>query len=178
VRKFEDKTGQAWEIELTIGAVTNLRKNTRFNLYEPFGGEPPLIAVLYDDPESLFELLVHLLEGQLKTRGLTAEQFGALLASDCFSRALIAFMEEWEDFARGLQRLQQAELMGALMKQHLASMEAAARLIPSLRTKLSEEFGKALESLGSIPSGSPGETSTTCSAAEEESTAGASSSKP
>lgn len=175
MREFTDKTGAKWEIELTIGLISRLRKNTRFNLYEPHTGTPPLVSVLDDDLEQFWELLWHLVEKQADARGINAEQFGDLMASKSLVDAQRVFMEEWRDFFRDLQQPQNAGMLESLTKHNAMILEAVTLKSreqfaivdqmseKAIQTALNEKFGKEQESFASTLEASLGDNSTTCS---------------
>jgi len=175
VREFTDKTNQRWEIELTIGLVSRLRKNTRFNLYEPHAGTPPLVQVLDDDLEAFWELLWHLVEKQADARSINAEKFGELMAARSLIDAQRVFMEEWRDFCHGLQQPQHAAMLESLIKHNAMILEAVTLKSreqfaivdqmseKAIQTALNEKFGKEQGSFASTLEASLGDNSTTCS---------------
>lgn len=108
MRKFKDRNGREWSIDLTIGAVARVRKESvkRFDLLDPSSavdGEK-LSTVLDEDLATVFEVLWHIVEPQAVAAGITAEQFGESMAADCIIAAQAALFAEWLDFFRAVQR--------------------------------------------------------------------------
>ena len=108
MRKFRDRNGREWSIDLTIGTVARVRKQSgkRFDLLDPSSvvdGEK-LSTVLDEDLAAVYEVLWYIIEPQAVAAGLNAEQFGESMAADCIIAAQAALFAEWLDFFRDVQR--------------------------------------------------------------------------
>ena len=108
MRKFRDRNGREWSIDLTIGTVARVRKESgkRFDLLDPSSvvdGEK-LSTVLDEDLAAVYEVLWYIVEPQAVAAGITAEQFGEAMAADCIIAAQAALFAEWLDFFRDVQR--------------------------------------------------------------------------
>lgn len=168
MREFKDSKGGTWEFSLTFGTVTRIKKASegRFDLLVPAkeNDEPggTLSTRLLYDLGEFWELLWYLVQPVAAQRGVSAEQFGELMAADCVHVAQDKFFREWADFFRGLQR---ADLATALeteidhkaksMKKLQTRVEAEiATVLPTadeaLERTLSKQFGKLRASLASI----------------------------
>lgn len=105
---FADRNGRQWQVDLTIGTVARVRKQSgkRFDLLNPSSvvdGEK-LSTVLDEDFATVYEVLWHIVEPQAVAAGITAEQFGEAMAADCIVAAQAALFAEWLDFFRDVQR--------------------------------------------------------------------------
>jgi len=130
VRKFKDRNGREWSIDLTIGAVARVRKESgkRFDLLDPSSavdGEK-LSTVLDEDLAAVYEVLWHIVEPQAVAAGVTAEQFGEAMAADCIIAAQAALFAEWLDFFRDVQRPDLATALDMLMTARTRLAKAVA----------------------------------------------------
>lgn len=128
---FADRNGRQWQVDLTIGTVARVRKQSgkRFDLLDPSSvvdGEK-LSTVLDEDFATVYEVLWHIVEPQAMAAGITAEQFGEAMAADCIVAAQAALFAEWLDFFRDVQRpdLAMALDMMATARTRLARAVAA-----------------------------------------------------
>ena len=133
MRKFRDRNGREWSIDLTIGTVARVRKESgkRFDLLNPSSvvdGEK-LSTVLDEDLATVYEVLWHIVEPQAVAAGITAEQFGEAMAADCIIAAQAALFAEWLDFFRDVQRPDLATALDMLTT-------ARARLAKAVAAKM------------------------------------------
>lgn len=173
MKKFQDKNGGDWKIELTIGLVQRVKNESegRFNLYEPGGkvGDVPLQQLLYDEPGDFWELLWYLVEPQATAKEIDASQFGELLAAECLISAQTAFFSEWRDFFQSLQRPDKAAALEKLVKfqikaRQLVELKLQDPRINELEKKTEERmqstlnsaFSALLDSSESTPTRGPG----------------------
>lgn len=174
MKKFQDREGGSWEIDLAIGHIFRVKEAShgRFDLFEPtqeVDGKP--LGQLLDESDSVFwELLSHLLEPQVLAKGLTIPQFGLLLAADCWPIARRVFFEAWCDFFRSLQRpdkalpleklaIYQAKAL-ELVKAKLADrrlVELDQKVELKMQSELNKSFGASLDSLDVTLSVTPGD---------------------
>src|SRR6188768_3919659 len=176
MKTFKDKDGCPWDIELTVGDIARLKKDSdeHFNLFEPKSkvGSRELQDVLQDDDLVFFEMICQLLEPQILEKEKTIPQFGKLVAGDCWPLVRKAFFEEWCDFFRSLQRPDKAlplekwlayqevalELVMAKTKdKRLATLDLQVR--ETMESALNESFSSSLDSLDSTLSGIRGDKS-------------------
>ena len=172
MRPSKDRESGTWSIDLTIGEVRRVKaaSDGRFNLIDP---APILADQLATDELEFWELLWHLVEPQAKSRQVSAEKFGDLMAADCLHNARRLFFEEWTDFFRQLHRPDKQAVVEKAAKYLATAMELTAAKLASpemadldqrvanrMQTSLNESFGKLLDSLESIPATSPGDNST------------------
>lgn len=175
---FVDSQGTAWQIDLPIGTVNRIRSvsDGRFDLWDPahqINGKPQSERLLNDLP-TFWELLWMLVEPTAEERGVSAADFGLLMAADCLVAAQLAFFEEWADFFRKLQRPDQAlaleknrlyrqkavELIQTRIAQEPSLQALDAKVAAKLEAELSSSLGKLQASLESILADSPGDNST------------------
>lgn len=167
MREFKDNIGQAWNIDLSIGNVMRVKaaSESRFNLFEP-GQIGEQLAI---DEAFFWELLVYLCEPQANDRKTTAEQFGALMASDCLHEARRSFFDAWLDFFQKLRRQDKAAVVQKVAAYLAKAMELTAAKLASpemaqidqlvesrMQASLNESFGQLRDSLASTPGLSPG----------------------
>lgn len=164
---FQDKTGASWSIELPIGAVLRVKResNGRFNLLDP----TPLMDKLIGDELEFWELLWHLIEPQARQQQVSPEMFGDRLAADCLFAARRLFFLEWADFFRQLHRPDRAATVEKVAQYLAQAMELTLQKLASpemraldqqvelkIQRTLNDSFGELQASLASIPGPSPG----------------------
>lgn len=167
MQTFKDKTGREWTIELTIGAVERLRKTSAFDLYDPTkpvlgrlvsgladNRQPSLQERIGSDWSLFWELLFLIVEPDLTAAGVSADEFGRLMAADCLVEARLAFWQEWADFFRRLQNAPfaralelQQDLWAKTMELAKARMESPElkATIRDLEKQISQAMDRALE---------------------------------
>lgn len=173
---FLDKTGRKWVVELTIGAIDRVKSETngRINLLHPEGmvDNKQTQVLLMSDLLEFWQVLYLLVEPQCLAAGITAEQFGDLMAADCLHQSQEVFWKEWSDFFLKLQR---PELAMALEKiqtwttmataritkamQRLSSQDLDSQVMTKLDVALNAAFGNSLDSSESIREDLPGDSS-------------------
>lgn len=164
---FADRNGRQWQIDLTIGTVARVRKQSgkRFDLLDPSSvvdGEK-LSTVLDGDLAMVYEVLWHVIEPQAAAAGITAEKFGEAMAADCIVAAQTALFAAWLDFFRAVQRpdLATALDMMTTARTRLAKAVAAkmaaidveatrARMQAKIDQTLGRSFGGLQERLDAI----------------------------
>lgn len=175
MRTFKDSRGDEWEIALPFGTVMRVRQAAggRFDLLEPFGGDPTLQDRLRTDVVEFWELLQILTEPQQKARGISAEEFGLRMTADCLVDACDTFFTEWSEFFRKSQRHDVGEALAriravqakavATMREKIASDPAFAELEAIETKKIDSDLTKAFDTLRqdlqSIHSPTPGASS-------------------
>ena len=140
MREFNDKNGNAWPLNLTVGAVMRLRRqDERFDLFDSnhaIEGKP-LSSALWD-PVLFWELLWNLIEPEAKSRGISAEQFGEAMASDCLITSQLEFFAEWRDFFHGLQRQDHALALEKVLKYRAESLTMVNEALATSSPKVDE----------------------------------------
>lgn len=167
--RFNDSGGNSWELSLTIGAVARVRSatNKRIDLLRPDSDVDgrKLFDVLFDDPVEAWGVLWAIIEPQAIERGVTAEQFGELMAADCMLVAQEALLEVWQDFFRQSQRADEAAALGLMIRakkrirtqlvekiKQLDVTTAERAIETKIETAIGEAFGALQGSLESIQS--------------------------
>ncbi len=99
---FVDKTGQSWDVELTIGIARKV-----FDI-----SKPDSVSKLLDDPYARFDLLWLICERQAKERGVSQDDFDSLLAcEDAYHQANNALLGSVQDFFHRLGKTSLSTLM-------------------------------------------------------------------
>ncbi len=173
MRTFTDKAGGKWAIELPIGTIIRVKADSggKFDLFEPWKVDgKSLTETLWEDLGEFFELLAYLVDDQLTERGITAADFGKLMAADCIILARLAFFDEWRDFFRDLQRpnvaaalekttAYQAKLLELVTKKmndpRMTTLDQ--KMTTKMEALLNNSFGNSLDSLESTLAVSPGD---------------------
>lgn len=173
MRTFTDKAGGKWTIELPIGTVIRVKADSdgKFDLFEPFKvAGKSLTETLWEDLGEFFELLAYLVDDDLQAKGISAAEFGKLMAADCIILARLAFFDEWRDFFRDLQRPNVVAALEKTTAYHAKLLELVTKKMASERlttldqkmtakmeSVLSKSFGSSLDSLESTLAVSPGD---------------------
>jgi hypothetical protein len=138
MRTFTDKNGREWQIDLTIGEVERVKRDSRFNLYEPFApfSDPALERISIGRPttlqdclagnwSTLWELVFVICEPQLKQAGVDGEEFGKAMNAKALTASRKAFWDEWHDFFLQLDEPMTAKGLEVQMKAFAAALQAA-----------------------------------------------------
>lgn len=169
---FQDKNSKKWTIELTIGTVLRVKKESedKFNLFEPDSkvGSRELREVVLQNPLEFWELLAYIVEPQFED-GYNAENFGQDMAADCLIDAQRVFLQEWRDFFRGLRQPEMAvalekmiEWQDALVKKAEAELRKEVeqmdeKVMAKIDSELSTQSGVLRDSVDSILGLTPGD---------------------
>lgn len=128
MKYFDDKTGNRWSIDLTVGHLLDIKTQLKIDLLDDGSKIPGELS-------SWVSILYIVLEDQIEQRGMKPKDFAKLLGGEVLQVAVDAFMGEYADFF-----------------SHLAP--AKAHLVRGLWTSLKElEQAKekiALETLGKV----------------------------
>ena len=149
MRQFTDTKERVWDVELNVRQMKRVRDVLGIDLVNVIqAGKDGAVATdtldrVANDPILLVAILWVLCEGQAKTAGVTADDFGSSLAGDSISAATRAFLDELVDFFPGARRLflkkavdlaRKFETENAqMLEKALASPEFEERLRTSLR---------------------------------------------
>ena len=108
MRSFKDKTGQSWDVELTIGVIESIKDKLKVDLFDPVGEDHQLIVDLAPINPKNIKLFIDIIwvvcEDQCKERSLSSNEFGGLLNAESLKEIYSAFYEEWELFFQSLGR--------------------------------------------------------------------------
>lgn len=118
MRKFTDKNGTSWEVEIDFVNVDRLRTTTPYDLLD----HEKVIKLVTDSVE-VYKLLWHLVEEQAVKIDVTAVAFAKLLRP-VFKEARDALLMEIRDFFQSCQSPDQAL---AVDEMRLVAMAAAAK---------------------------------------------------
>jgi hypothetical protein len=154
---FRTKDGTRWTIEFTYGTMKRIRALTGLDLTDIQDGRP--LLRLANEWALLADVLFLAVEEQAKGRGITDEDFGAMLdaraleeASEALPRAVLNFSPK--HLRKGLE----AALKAALEAQE-ETAEAVAEYAssPRMRKKIEELQEEAIEGIDrDLASGRPG----------------------
>lgn len=157
---FKDSTGQEWPLEITVQTVVRVRAESskRFDLYDPTKDD--LATTLTDDLPTFWEALWYLCSPEAKTRNITPEQFGRLMAGDALIDAQRMFLDEWRDFFHRLHREAMAFVVEKAAKYQAKKLELVraklndpllttldSRVSDKMTAELNQSFGNLQESL-------------------------------
>lgn len=143
MRTFNDNTGQAWSIEITVNDGRRVRQALGVDLFD-VGPEGPL-ARCRTDVILLVDLLSVILTPEINRRELTAEQFAAVLVGDALDRATEALLWGVIDFFPQEKRtvLQRAmekttSLMSLTISHSLHLMEEGGKIDQHFKAALDQ----------------------------------------
>lgn len=158
MKSFEDRNGQTWNLEITVGSLKRVRDLAGVNLADL--GEGEVLERLGRDPVLLGDVLFALCKLQADERGVGDEQFGAALAGDAVEQATTALLEELADFFPSRRRTLLRKALAKMKRiEDLAIDAAEARLDADEMEKEAlagsqasgSESGSSPESSESIP---------------------------
>lgn len=146
MQSFADKTGQPWQLDLTVGDVIRIRgTDGQFDLFDPLKND--LAQRLASDLPSFWELLWLLVEPQAAERSIDAIAFGKLMAANCLIEAQHKFLEEWRSFFLSLQRPEMATVLEKLAAYNATALELVkAKLSSPTLTGLDKRVRLKMES--------------------------------
>jgi len=128
---FNDKDGQEWLIEITVGTVREVKKLTKLDLMELASERSNTLAMLYEDAETLVNVLYVICKSQAEERGISDEDFGCMFSGAAVQEATEALIEGLIDFfpPRRREVLRKAidkilELEAAALRKAEADIEA------------------------------------------------------
>ncbi len=169
MRSFIDKTGESWPVEITLGTLLRVKYATghdMLNVAAPVKDEQPLAVRLVREADTLATVLTAVVQPFLRGKSISDEAFADRLGGKAIDDGMIALLEEWADFFRQGNRMDQATAIETTLKaiqQVQASQNEKAARIDT--TKLAESIsgktsGSAVASSDSTPAPSPSVSST------------------
>jgi hypothetical protein len=132
VSKFTDHTGGSWELRLTVGSVSDVKRETGVNL-ALVSKDTSWVDAIFGDPAKLVEMLHVLCEPQCKAADVTPELFAHRFDGATLEAAGIALADAIADFfprsavaaavKKGLTRLMQTmdARATAAIEQHIST---------------------------------------------------------
>lgn len=147
MHSFEDKTGQSWNVELTVGIIENVKDRLEIDLFDPVGDDTQLIAKLAPISTTNIKLFIDMIwvvcEEQCNERELSSAQFGGLLNAESLKGIYTAFYEEWELFFQSLGRKDLGEIikkMNSLIQEGVAEViaEVEKMTFQDLKSQITE----------------------------------------
>lgn len=106
---FEDKTGQKWMLDLTVGSAKRVKAACDVDLinivnFDESSNAPSTLEVLVNDPCLLVQVLYTLCEKQIAERGIDGEGFAELFSGETVEKAIDALIEEIINFTPPMRR--------------------------------------------------------------------------
>ena len=132
MRVFSDKTGQQWEIALTVGSVRRVKGLISVDLLHIDQGDPPLMTRMATDIVLLCDILYALCKPQADIDNVSDEAFGELLDGDAILRANRSFYEEMVEFFQKAGRPDMARAMSKQLRVIELGIQRVDREIDSL----------------------------------------------
>jgi hypothetical protein len=133
VHSFTDRTGRAWNLEITVAALKRVRDLAKVDLCQVGDG----VEVRLDDLALMGEVIFALLEPQAKAAGVSLDAFLVALDGPAAAGAMAAFWEEMHAFFRPC-----LPLVGALIA-------VAAKTAREVRAEQAAQSTSGGESTGS-----------------------------
>lgn len=100
MQQFKDKTGQTWNVDLTVGSLKTIREATGIKLGDIYAKDTGLGDLIYAEPEKLGALLWVLVEDQADALKITEEQFAKRLNGESLNAAISAILAACANFFR------------------------------------------------------------------------------
>jgi len=148
---FTDTKGRAWDVEIHVQALRNLKAKAEVDLMDLADGQ--LLEQLSSRPDVLAQVLWVLVEAQAKAAGITPEAFAEGLAGDVIDDATAALLGELVDFFPSRRR---AALKTALEKLNALENLAVEKAIELLKSdRLDKRLESELDALGEQLTASP-----------------------
>lgn len=127
MKRYTDKSGRTWLIEITIGSVLRVKNALAVDLLIPEVGEPSLVSRLAADELLLGQVICELMRPQMEKEGVTAEQLLDAFDGATVAAATEAFFAEYADFFQSRGRRDRA----AAVRKMINLMTAAINLAES-----------------------------------------------
>lgn len=149
---FNSNDGRLWTITINVFAVKQVKGLCGVDLYGLVDEKLDGLGNLLSDPCKLVDVIYCLCKEESDKAGITDEMFGRAMGGDSLEHAANAFLEELVDFfpdprrRAGLKKvLEKMRAVENLMMER-AQIEIENIDTESLAKKLTEQFGKPLES--------------------------------
>lgn len=111
MKSFIDKNGEAWDLDLNIGAAMRLKSRLDIKLDDVVKfdktnnpNDISLLERIAEDSILLFNIIFVLCESQIRERNLTEEQFAERFTGDTIEQATEALLDEIVNFSRPAKR--------------------------------------------------------------------------
>ncbi len=132
--KFVDCLAREWDLNLTVGSLADVRKQTSHDLGRSMRDEQGLMELLFSDPQALVEVLWVLCREQAEP-DITPESFARGFNGATIEKAAEALLAAVADFFPRSR-------VGRALRERL----------PALLTQMDEAAVRAIEDQGSRPS--------------------------
>jgi hypothetical protein len=144
MKKWTDREGRDWTIDVNVGTVRKVKADTEIDLLKISDAS---LSEQLSDPMTLCDVLWSLVEHQAAEKDVTPESFGSSLAGDCLESALDSLMQEIIDFFPSRRRQILQKLMDkaraaenqmietAMEKADSKEMEAEIKKIMDVKLK-------------------------------------------
>ncbi|MDX1967000.1 MAG: hypothetical protein SFV23_07510 [Planctomycetaceae bacterium] len=169
MRSFVDKKGESWPVEITLGTLLRVKHATghdMLNIAAPVKGEQPLAVRLVREADVLAAVLTAVVQPYLRGKSVSDEEFADRLGGKAIDDGMVALLQEWADFFRQGNRLDQATAietaLKTIQKVQADQNEKAAKIdTTTLAESISgKTSGGAVASSVSTPAPSPSVNST------------------
>ncbi len=160
MKYFKDTLDRTWTIDLTVGCLRRVKAQVNVDLIAPEAtvdelGRPDatqrltLAQRLTSDVMLFVDILYACLKVKADELALTVEQFCESIPPAICRDARNAFLQEWEDFFRSLDRNDQAAVIRAAIdlvnEQRQLTDEATRKLVVAAMPQMRAEVDKALD---------------------------------
>jgi hypothetical protein len=139
---FAASNGQRFTIEINTAAVKKIRQRHQLDLLDVVTNEQKTLERLTGDPVLLIEIVADLCEAQANDRGLSPEDFAALLTGDGIAQAADALFMAISFFFPTPQRqtIQNAWQLTKQLSDHAARIQNELLTEPATLEKLKTEL--------------------------------------
>ena len=156
MKSFTDNRGEAWDIELNIGAAIRIKSRLEIDVenlvkFGP-GNQPEDVSTLEkiaSDSILLFNIIYTLCENQVKERKLTQEDFAARFDGNAIEAATDALLDEIVNFSRPAKRKVLSKLRQISKDYQAKAGEQLDRILadPKFEESINTELEKTLPKL-------------------------------
>ncbi len=132
MKEFADRTGQRWQLSLTIGAAMRLRDRLKIDILQIDQGDPPLLSRLGTDEILLGQVIACLLEPQFAARNVDESAVYEMFDGEAMTAAADAFWGELADFFRSRRQTHRAAAVAKQGALIAAAVRAATHKIDGI----------------------------------------------
>ena len=124
---FKDSTGASWEISINLGTAMAVRDKLGIDLLQPEQGEPPLLTRIGSDEVLLGEVILALIEDQMKAKNVSEPEVYKRFTGEVILAAQKAFYDELVLFFQSRGRKDRATAVEKQRELIVQAVEAAAK---------------------------------------------------
>jgi len=144
VASFQDAGGNTWEIVLDVNAAKRVRDHLDLSLFDLL--DPKKFGPWAQDIIRVVDTIYVIVKPQADGKGITDEQFGALMLGPAIDKAIDAFVEAIRVFLKGRRGGEAAaEAFGILQKSMDKIESRMTEEMPDLMQKLEKAVDAQLE---------------------------------